>query len=882
MSINQISRIMTRSQSGFSMIDVLVAIIVLATGLLALGVLQAALTRNGVDARTRTQVAAYAQGLMDQMRGAGYDAFSAPSGSTCTTLGATYAAGTPPTCAATITASSSACSATSQTFLQKMQCDAYNAQTYTGVSNLSSTITTSEYYGSTGGTWVSTKPTGYSDKTPHYKDVSVATTWTDAMGQSRTMAYNTTVSPVTVTPTDNSLDTASFILSASTTPKVRESNPGTTLGVIPIALNPTSDAAATNPKPVVTNTGTTFSQYTYNSTASSYGGNLITARVDTKVIQCKCKYGGSVTNDPNLGTILLQPYRPTYWDGYHYTSPLATSGTSSTTGIDTAATQDTDCDICCRDRNDATTDTIKFDSFSGVTSHYNWVSGSLATSTDSYQQACRMIRVDGAYAVATEIHNYFFGMLPTDNCSSQGSAAAPTGCTSGLTASDTVPSSTTENTYATFVKDYLKTNLTSLKTTGQATEGSASPLTAGSTSAARYIGTTYALNAPTNITINLPNSVSRWQYARGLFIDYLESSAQTVLTNAIANCTDSDVNNCALPVLPFTTVNMTELGNWTADASGAVIKVSDTAVIGGDETSPKRGNVTVPSTQTGSNNPTANAIVSTYITNSALTGVTTQQANSQYDLTNPLTDSRQFTVSGSAGGGGGGGTAVYFTTNLTGLPWMSSVSNASLDPTVAWFGTASQIGTASGTVASPNHLVAYVSVSGSTYSAAYAGGTSTTPEPISYTNTAPIGVTVVVQNFNTSDNLGTETAICSATGQNGSVAGTTTATNATQCYNYQVDYANITVVNGGTSTNAGVTAAGVSLLSGTTDGGMKEGAVITLPATPGISSSTNTITGATSLNVPFTLQVKTLAAGTCVCNNKSCSRFTYTPGTCAN
>ena len=61
-----------RRNHGFSMIDVLVAIVVLATGLLALAALQGALTRSSTDSRARAQIAAYADGLVDQLRASGY------------------------------------------------------------------------------------------------------------------------------------------------------------------------------------------------------------------------------------------------------------------------------------------------------------------------------------------------------------------------------------------------------------------------------------------------------------------------------------------------------------------------------------------------------------------------------------------------------------------------------------------------------------------------------------------------------------------------------------------------------------------------------------------------------------------------------------------
>src|SRR5580765_595142 len=73
MTIKLARKTATRSQRGFSMLDVLVAIIVLATGLLALAALQGAITRNGANARARAQIAAFTESVIDRMRFAGYN-----------------------------------------------------------------------------------------------------------------------------------------------------------------------------------------------------------------------------------------------------------------------------------------------------------------------------------------------------------------------------------------------------------------------------------------------------------------------------------------------------------------------------------------------------------------------------------------------------------------------------------------------------------------------------------------------------------------------------------------------------------------------------------------------------------------------------------------
>jgi len=846
----------TRGALGFSMIDVLVAIVVLATGLLALAALQGALTRNGADARARSQVAAFTESVLDRMRFAGYT-IVAPS--TAIPTGTTIAP-------------SSSCSG-ALTLAQTLACDANAAQTAAGVSNLRTTITAQLYCGATGGAF--TAASACASGAANYKQVKATSTWTDASGQSRSASFDTTISQVSVSPTDNSLAQQTFAPAVGYSPVVRESNPGNTMGVIPIAISANQDAAATNPKPVVSNTGTTFSTLTYVRAASAYGGNQITQRVDTKVVQCSCKFGGPVTTDPNLATILAQVYQPTYWDGTTYVTP-AKSPDSRTKGVDSNTTQDSTCDVCCRDRNDGGGNTVAFDNYTGDTGKYQYVNGTLTLVTSgTYVQACRLIRVGGQYATATDSRNNFFSMLPTSNCAAE-TTPAPTGCTSSLTASDTVPSSSTETSYATFVKDYLYSNLTALKTNGVPTVLSTSPQTSDPM-AVKYNNSPYSLNAPTNITITLPNTVTRWLYSRGIYVDHLETLARTALTNAIANCPgtlQTDIQDCALPVLPFTTINMTELTNWSSSPS-SVIQITTNAPVGtDDESSPTRGGVTV----VGTAGDTSNAIAKSYASNSGLTGVTINQATTLNDLntslntTNALTDQKQFTLAGAAACTG---SKVYFDVALTGLDWMSNVTNASLDPSVSWSGDGTQLGTAASGFSN-----AYLAKISGNYVATYAGDSSVLPIAACSTKTpaTPVGITLNVQYFNklaTTDNSGDESVNCTATSTG---TGKTQSINnkATVCYNYAVN-ASAIQING-----SGITGATATLMSGTNDGGLREGAVITIPASPGISSTTNTIGGATAVSIPFTLTAKTVAPGTCVCTSDNCNQYTYIPGTCSN
>src|SRR3546814_211448 len=105
----------------------------------------------------------------------------------------------------------------------------------------------------------------------------------------------------------------------------------------------------------------------------------------------------------------------------------------------------------------------------------------------------------------------------------------------------------------------------------------------GSTVAA--LEATHNLNDPISaITIPRPTSsaVEKWLHDRGLYIDYLEDEAKQAVIDAKDECvgtagaepTAEQLRTCVLKVLPFTTINLTELADWTP-ASGTQIVVSN-------------------------------------------------------------------------------------------------------------------------------------------------------------------------------------------------------------------------------------------------------------------------------------------------------------------
>src|SRR5215216_4980313 len=57
---------------GFTLLEVLIAVVVMAVGLLALAALQGSLTRSSADAKVRGRVAAMLTARMDDLRSGGY------------------------------------------------------------------------------------------------------------------------------------------------------------------------------------------------------------------------------------------------------------------------------------------------------------------------------------------------------------------------------------------------------------------------------------------------------------------------------------------------------------------------------------------------------------------------------------------------------------------------------------------------------------------------------------------------------------------------------------------------------------------------------------------------------------------------------------------
>jgi type IV pilus modification protein PilV len=625
-----------RGQAGFSLIEVLIAVVVLATGLLAMAALQARLASNSADAKARSRVASLMTSVIEDERATGYGSL------------ATYA--------------STSCTTATPTTLQTSIC---TAQSDAGISGLSLTQTVTQFYGLSGGGAFTTTVPGAGANYADYKRIVLTARWTDAAGASRTLSTTTIASLLNISASTTIISNP--LTATGTTPVVHEQNPSLTPGVIPIAVGANTDTASTNPRPTV---GVTMPSTTFNTLTYSSGGldssisATIQKRVETTVAECVCQLYASnpLSDDVFLGAAT---YRPTYWNGFKYVAPSNAQVTPySAQHPDLVGAQSDVCTVVCRDHHDknertnvATTGTVLYDSVTGDANRYKatvTVSGSgnnatasvtltlsnnqpvAASGTDAYLDAARLIRVDGIWRVATDMHAEHMGLLAT----------TPRGV-----ATSSAPDSSSEAEYEDFVVDYMGQKLTQLLGNGVA------PV-------ANTVYNNHGLDAPDTIDAVTTSGSYRYLHARGLYLDTLETAAINKLTSVNSTCTDYPT--CLLPYLPFNTINVTQLADWKARSASATTNgkititnstTSNSATSCSGSSMPIRACVSGSNASSGTSN--LDQAIATYGKSNSAVAASSPISPYELNSSNKLTDSQQFTVTGTS-------TASEFFANVSG------------------------------------------------------------------------------------------------------------------------------------------------------------------------------------------------------------------------
>lgn len=558
------SRNTSTHSTGFSLIEVLIAVVVLSFGILALTALQSNLIKASTDARAQSVALALAKDQLEQMRGfqslaqyyaltdgsdsindtnAGTNRFSGNLGGVTGNLGGTN-------------------------FTRSWMVTRYALPITGGVPSSTYAVV---------GTKTGALNTASYVQNSEFKTIQVTVGWTDAANQGHSVMLEDAIAALD--PVDSARNQRSNGGRARG-PKVVIFDPSSDAGVIPIAVGDGSETAATNPKPVVSaqSSGedtieTRFDVLTY---AGLTGGKaLAQSKVETTVIGCTCTKAATTTT----------AYRPTYWDGFRYVPPKVSSITATARPA-TGVTQSRYCTECCRDHDDPATATgAKFSPRRATHTHYKpwnatdgWV---VAGNGDNYIEACRLVRVDGIFDVAADLSDDYMNLLDTG-----------TGTNDSQFGNDPAPNSSAVTAYQSFVLDYLNQRFVPGTGTTPPSGNTQQPLThayndraspAANAIAATHLVSGNGLENP-RPTRNISTSGDqRWLHARGIYIDFLEPAALDAINDARSNCTDADndgtvepseIQTCVLRALPFTTINLTELAVWEP-LSGSSIKVSN-------------------------------------------------------------------------------------------------------------------------------------------------------------------------------------------------------------------------------------------------------------------------------------------------------------------
>ena len=616
-----------RRDSGFSLIEILIAVVILATGLLALTALQGRLAQASAEAKVRSRVASVLTSRMDELRASQYASILPAAGSaTATPAASTCAGGVAWVC---------------------------TAQNESGVTGLSVGHNYQRFM-DVSGTFTSSGADAPNLSTAEFKRITLAATWNDATGAPHRLAVSTDVSPLSLTA--RRIPNAPGGAGSGANAIVRQDNPAGP-GVIPIAIGGGDATAASNPRPEIISrnnnssvVGTRFDVLTYEGLT---GAAVIQRRVETAAIACKCQYGAGGTN---LGAIYRTAQWPAEWTGERY-QVIAPAGATvapgdalvNKSGPASGVDQSPLCTECCRDHHDALANASKFDPVrAGGYDHYNASLTAVGVSNGTqYIEACRLVRVDGFWRTATDMYAKHFGLINT-------SAVA------GVAAKSGAPDATAVTTYQAYVKSYLAGYTGGAAQIADATDGG-------------------QVSGAINITAPAPVD-ERYLHARGLYVDYLSQKAMDRIVKArlSANCPGGDQTECMLPYLPFTTINNTELSYWEPQVSSVansnIITVASGSALVFDPLQPTRGRTNAKSSATNGSTADATAIITR-----SNAGVAIAAAVDPADDSLEGIDKQQFRVTASGGGTNG----ENFTVRSTGLP-QTADDNTTNDPAVAW------------------------------------------------------------------------------------------------------------------------------------------------------------------------------------------------------
>ncbi len=367
-------------QRGIGIIEVLVALLVVAVGVVGLARFQGAFLRDGNTAKSRAIAAQLAREKLDDLKsftqlntGAagvfGYAEIGNDLG------GAEQANGT-------LRLANGAVSLSNTSYQRSWTA---SPRYYCG-NNLAPTVANCA---------------GAAAKTrPDFMALKVTITWTDQDGAAKTLALDDVVASI-----DPAAVAAGLISGTSSSPPTVPYVPGVAPNVIAINIGGSQQKETTNPTPTLNKKGQAIINTIarYETIRFSAASNTIT-REEFVTLNCLCRQSGS-------------------GQGYNMQGVLVAKRIGAPADSDQAA----ECSVCCRDHHDdqtcnPATNSGKnncYDPFrpstdytGGDHNHYN-ANGQLANGTgNNYREACRIRRIDGNLVVDQDWNLTTLSLIP--------------------------------------------------------------------------------------------------------------------------------------------------------------------------------------------------------------------------------------------------------------------------------------------------------------------------------------------------------------------------------------------------------------------------------------------------------------------------------------
>ena len=602
-------------EKGFSLIEVMIALLILAVGILGISKLQGTMIKSASDANQRTVAVSLAQQKIDDLKSfvlLTADVDSSSAGDEAWTSAATWPA-------------------TQQSFAFINDSEGgiigpADTGSPIAIGNYAYTLDWEvvDYYYPTD---LAAAAIVTGTIVPEFKQVEVTVGWTDNSGQPQTVVLDTVIdayAPALTALADNS--------STGGVPPYVYATPGFAPEVIPICISGDCDGTdpgglkkeTDNPEPDVSQNDQ-FSNISFTEITYFHNTNIVKKQEDFQTVNCVCEQVS--------GSSSVTAYAPAFIelieddDG----NPVITNIVGETTasanrriGVKVATGQDGQqddvCDTCCRDHHDYTGAANKYDPFrlddsavgtpiyypaglNGDHGHfYPDNSGELVAANsvgDTYLESCKFVRIDGILRVAQDWKQESIKVIPES-----------------ILISDVTDY---QNYVTAFVEEYIA-----------AIDPNSYPQTTpDTTSFTTTLTNEQGVDYANGYAMNVNNSEE--MISRSIYIDYMPSDLITALqTQTSDNALDLDFE-----IIPFHDINTTKLASWEMADSG-IASVTNEALASNNTHS--RGDVTAEGAGT--------TLVTVNMPNSN-TGLT-NSSNTDGDDIAALEDDMYVTVTGGA------------------------------------------------------------------------------------------------------------------------------------------------------------------------------------------------------------------------------------------